>query len=348
MRIRHIAALIILTALFMIPAPSVSADCKVLVIINESSPASVEIGNYYAKKRQIPSDHICKIKCQTTEAVYSDDYNKIRSQVRDYLTKTNLKDKIDYIVTTKGVPLKSMKYSVDSMLTVLWSDVSDEKLNNPYCSAKGHFSHAQYGIYLVTRLDGYTVEDAKKLVDNSLAAEPRTGVFLFNLDPMREKLPGYKDLNDLQRRAMDLLTQNGITCQDDDLKSPTYKAKLMGYYTWGSNGREFSQERYASWRFYPGAIAETIVSTSARTFEHTTGGQSLIADIIHSGITGVKGYAYEPHADAMAQPQVLFGRYLMGMNLAESFYSASPYLHWMDVVIGDPLCAPFAPKAAKK
>jgi hypothetical protein len=30
------------------------------------------------------------------------------------------------------------------------------------------------------------------------------------------------------------------------------------------------------------------------------------------------------------------------MNLAEAFYAASPVIRWKDVVIGDPLCRPYA------
>jgi tetratricopeptide (TPR) repeat protein len=54
----------------------------------------------------------------------------------------------------------------------------------------------------------------------------------------------------------------------------------------------------------------------------------------------------EPFLDAIIRPQVLFPVYLSGFNLAESFFLAMPYLSWQDIVIGDPLCAPFAPATA--
>ncbi|HCM73924.1 MAG TPA: hypothetical protein DIS87_07280, partial [Armatimonadetes bacterium] len=62
--------------------------------------------------------------------------------------------------------------------------------------------------------------------------------------------------------------------------------------------------------------------------------QSLIADLIRGGVTGVKGYVSEPYTFAMADPQVLFDRYTRGYTLAESFYAASPILKWKDLVIG--------------
>src|SRR5204863_243570 len=44
----------------------------------------------------------------------------------------------------------------------------------------------------------------------------------------------------------------------------------------------------------------------------------------------------------IVRPQILFPAYLSGFNLAESFYLAMPFLSWQDIVVGDPLCAPFA------
>jgi hypothetical protein len=80
------------------------------------------------------------------------------------------------------------------------------------------------------------------------------------------------------------------------------------------------------------------VSTSARTFLPTTGGQSLIADLIAHGITGVKGYTDEPLLQAVASPSVAMERYTSGFTLAESLYAASRFVGWEDVAIGDPLC----------
>ena len=101
----------------------------------------------------------------------------------------------------------------------------------------------------------------------------------------------------------------------------------------------------------PGALAETVVSTSGRTFSDPKApGQSLIADLIAAGVTGCKGYVSEPYVDSIARANLLFDRYTMGYTLAESFYAASQYIYWKDVVIGDPICAPYslAPLAVKK
>jgi uncharacterized protein (TIGR03790 family) len=122
------------------------------------------------------------------------------------------------------------------------------------------------------------------------------------------------------------------------------KSDLMGYCSWGSNDAKYVADHYHTLRFAPGGIAETAVSTSARTFLTTTGGQSLIADLVHQRVTGVKGYVDEPLLQAVASPSILFDRYSRGWTLAESFYAASRFVGWEDVVIGDPLCAPYRKK----
>ena len=115
----------------------------------------------------------------------------------------------------------------------------------------------------------------------------------------------------------------------------------MGYASWGSNDGRFSIDNYKSIRFAPGALAETAVSTSGRTFLPTTGGQSLIADLIDARVTGAKGYCDEPFLPAIASPTILFDRYTKGWTLAESFYAASRFVAWEDIVIGDPLAMPY-------
>ena len=62
-----------------------------------------------------------------------------------------------------------------------------------------------------------------------------------------------------------------------------------------------------------------------------------------AGATGVAGNVAEPYLQSSLRPQILFPAYLAGFNLAEAFYLALPHLGWQSVVVGDPLCTPFAP-----
>ena len=70
--------------------------------------------------------------------------------------------------------------------------------------------------------------------------------------------------------------------------------------------------------------------------------QSLTGDLIRSGVSGAGGYVAEPFGDGAVRPELLFPAYVSGFNLAEAFYLATPFLSWQSVVVGDPLCSPFA------
>ena len=92
-----------------------------------------------------------------------------------------------------------------------------------------------------------------------------------------------------------------------------------------------------------GSIAETAVSTGARSFEFGTSyGQSLIADLLEDGVSGAKGYVYEPYLQAVGSPSMLMSMYATGFNLAESHAAANLQSGWMGVTVGDPKMAPYA------
>ena len=320
---------------------------NVLVLVNDNSPESKEIAAYYVAKRKIPSKNVFHIKCVANDdyTTLADYYKLIEKPVKAHLKKSGLP--IDYIVTTRGIPMGVMTHgmSVDSMLAAMDLNITVDKpqqgVRNPYFATSEPFSHKKFGIYLVTRLDGYTLQDAKALVDRSLAAKTAKGTFLIDTTPQRSE-GGYGMMSKAMDEAHRMIIGKGYVCYYDDKPEFVGDLKnLMGYFSWGSNDAAYSLEKYKSNEYRPGAIAETAVSTSARTFKRTEGGQSRVTDLIEAGVTGIKGYVTEPTLAAIADPRILFVSYLSGRNLAESYYAASRWICWRDVVLGDPLCAPY-------
>lgn len=364
---------------------------RVLVIENANSGASIEIAADYIRERHIPN--LLPIQCQDSAAdpgketlPYSDFKSSIEAPLRAYLTAH---PKIDFIVLTKGIPIRltgaptgesGNQPSLDSMIASFGyesrKDTARITLNdsgftgkawvNRFWNSHERFSHAKFGGYLVTRLDGYTIDEAKGLVRLALQAEKNgpTGTILLDTAPshglgdvskvplaiMDAKSDGTAVLGELNYNEYDadmvaaagvLQKKNVPVLLDRQDAFVGHRGDLMGYCSWGSNDPHFDAAGYLLLRFNPGAIAETAVSTSARTFLPTTGGQSLIADLIHGRVTGVKGYCDEPLLQAVASPTILFDRYTSGWTLAESFYAASRLVGWEDIVIGDPLCRPY-------
>lgn len=357
-----VPVLIAFSLAFSLVCFAANPGSRVLVVINDGSAASKQIGAYYAAKRHVPKSNICHIHCPTTEEVNESVYSSdILAPVATALSRPALNGSIDFIVLTKGVPLRIHSDapsanpqfspngdSVDGRL--MCQDIAglSSPSRNPFFKSEKRFSHKDADLYLVTRLDGYTVKDAESLVDRSLAAKPAKGIFLLDGCPSRAKGSdpaslGLPSLTESLNIAAKSLKARGFEVMLD--QSETFVGEipnLMGYWSWGSNDPQFTEKLYKGNTYRPGAIAETAVSTSARTMLPTQGGQSLIADLVASGVSGVKGYVAEPYTIAMARADVLFDRYTKGWNLAESFYCASPLMHWKGVVLGDPLCSPYA------
>jgi uncharacterized protein (TIGR03790 family) len=326
------------------------SPASVLVVKNTLSPDSKAIADYYVRKRHIPAANVCTIACSVGEECKLQEYTDlIETPIKSFLAK--LDHEIDYIVLTHGIPIRTTEgssggWSVDSVLAAfeVRSRIPNlARYTNPYYNKTGRFTHARYHFYLVTRLEGYTRTDCLRLVDNSLAARPHSGPFLIHVGPGHED-GGYRAVNEGMRHAYEILEGRHLNATLS--VGPEFAGgikHLMGYFSWGSNDAKFDKAAYRSLGFDPGAIAETAVSTSGRTFDNPEApGQSLIGDLIRQGVTGCKGYVSEPFADSIACADILFDRYTAGYDLAESFYAASRFLHWKDLVIGDPLCAPYA------
>ena len=365
---------------------------RVLVIENLDSPTSTQLAKHYMTKRGVKK--VLQVHCPDSAVSSANEtlpfaafQEAIEKPLKEFLAKDS---QIDFIVLTKGIPIRltgapvglsNTQPSLDSYVAALdYFDrastlkvVIDEggwKGNcfvNNYFNSNERFSHAKHGGYLVTRLDGYTLEAAMALVDNSIASDSSkpAGAILLDASVGAElsdvaKVPqlptkdgqtnmemisglAVKDWNADLLAAAAKLQETG---QPHELEQTEAfvgnKQGLMGYASWGSNDGKFTVESFKSIKFAPGAIAETAVSTSGRTFLPTTGGQSLVADLIDSRVTGVKGYCDEPFLPAIASPTILFDRYTQGWTLAESFYAASRFVGWEDIVIGDPLAAPYA------
>ena len=323
-----------------------SGPQNVLVVVNAESRDSVAVGAYYTAKRHITGRFVCRIRCPAQERIEQTIFEKnIRDPIRAFLKKNRLTDQIDYIVLTRGVPIiTSENWGVDSALPCLFRD-EPAQMHNPYYQAYEPFSHRKYNMYLVTRLDGLTLEDSKALVDRSLAAQPDKGLFLLDIDPKFDsRSPGYRMVNDWMRMAAAILREKGMRVELDEGPEFVIREGLMGYYSWGYHDQKYRAEDYRRLRFRPGSIAETAVSFSASTLtlDRRDPSVSYITDLTAQGATGVKGYVCEPYVDALADASILFDRYTLGRNLAESFYAASRYVYWRDMVIGDPLCAPYA------
>jgi uncharacterized protein (TIGR03790 family) len=350
---------------------------NVAVVINDTSADSKAVGEYYIKARGIPADNVIHIQAPVDETVLPQVYTAtIQQPIVTALRKGNLQDRVLYIVLTKGVPLRiagtggqdGTIASVDSELAVLYGRMAGRnvltrgRVDNPYflgarplAEAK-LFSHREQDIYLVSRIDAFTVEEAKALVDRAARPTREGRIVLDQRDALVNRLGD--DWLGLAAQNLTTAGQGERVTLETTPKPAREVTPVLGYFSWGSTDPQ-NRVRTVKMDFAPGAIAASFVSTDARTMKEPPptwqptntddratwfGGspQSLVGDLIREGVTGAAGQVSEPYLQSAVRPDILFPAYVAGFNLVESFYLSIPHLSWQTVVIGDPLCAPFA------
>ena len=193
-------------------------------------------------------------------------------------------------------------------------------------------------IVKVGRLDGPTLEDAERLVDNALIAE-RTGLLGRSYIDLGGPAP---EGDQWLGAAAAQLTALGFDGDVD--RAPTtmpvtarFDAPVLyfGWYTGDLNG-PFTLPHF---EFPPGAIALHIHSFSAHTLRSPTEG--WCGPLVAHGVTATMGNVYEPYLQLTHRPDLLLHALARGWTLGEAAYYALPVLSWQSVLIGDPLYRPF-------
>jgi uncharacterized protein (TIGR03790 family) len=345
---------------------------NVLVVVNDHSSISREIGEYYARRRSIPLKNVCRIRTSTEETIPRLQYNaEIAAPIETCLQHAGAVESVLYIVTTMGVPLRIAKISgdamtsdeaaVDSELTLLYADLHNGRphaiagsLPNPFFGqSEAKFAHPAFPIYLVTRLAAYDFEGVKGIIERALIATNR-GKFVIDM-----RGSGDAAGEEALKRAAILLPKER-TILDETSKVLYDQIDVIGYAGWGSNDPN-RHRRFLGFHWLPGAIMTEYVSTNGRTFAAPPASwnisnwsspnlwfagspQTMTADYVREGVTGASGHVNEPYLVMTPQPQFLLPTYYHGRNLAESYYLSIRGLSWQNIVIGDPLCSIGPPK----
>ncbi|WP_455392654.1 TIGR03790 family protein [[Eubacterium] cellulosolvens] len=224
----------------------------VLLVVNDNSTISMQIADYVRAVRNIPDENICNITAKTDEQVDRVEFERIRHQIESYLGDAGLTDSINYIITTKGLPLRishgnwRMRASVDSELCLIlgpyatWiNDATNQYITNPYYNKERLFNREEFHIYLVTRLTGYNFSDVKQLIDNAAASANQResgGSFLFDQDRSSGKYYNpWRGGNDRMETAHNDLVAKGYNSTNERTSLfATDRNNIAGYCSWGT------------------------------------------------------------------------------------------------------------------
>lgn len=314
------AALVLLASAHTPASVAAAAQPEIAIVVNDASAISRAIGEYYRTRRSVPANRVVHLSIPvrdptlTTyahETISRADFEReIRAPVEAFLTESGLRDRIEIIVTTKGVPLRVLEdgiagergfelqslASVDAELAVLFSgwvgSRGIETSVNPYFRSDEPFRswrarHPDPPLrYLVARLTGYQApldpetgvpRDVKATIDAAAAPGP-AGVYAIDEDPAQPASRAAANRILLTSAAVALRALGQDVVHD---RSETFRgdlADLAGYASWGSNDRQSPGAPFYGdiggvrypGSFAPRALVVDLVSSNARSFTDPT------------------------------------------------------------------------------
>lgn len=328
------------------------------VIVNLNSPESIAIGNYFQAARNIPSQNMIYVNVPNTEVINDSVFNVLRTQIEASILNSGIENTLNYLVTTKGVPLRRSGIdclvnqgngdcgSVDSELSlILGTYASNIAQSNaflhPYFDQNVHFTRSQFGMYLVTRLDGFTVGDVKQMIARSgpnTAVNPLAFLNVLDLNEAQGGDSIYFAENYINPALSVLQAESWLTLTDYNATPVTNQSNVLSYLSTGFGPLPNYAQNFG---FVPGSFAALTTCSTAAAFDSVSSSNAnfTLSDLIAQGCTAAHGYVNCVYFTQLLRADILVNRYLdqtAHYNLAESFYMADRFASWQGVIIGDP------------
>jgi len=363
------------TPAFATPGPD-----SVAVLANAQDPGSVWLAAIYENYRFVPPAQRCTVDVPPFADLPLADFRaKVAKALVDCLEASGALDRIEAVVVMRGMPRRvrldgvpgSPVVSLTSALAVARSTLPDgvtplvgedpgtpatcdetpcvsARWSNPY--TKGPFdtgfekqnAFAHHRLWLVTALDGYTQWDAAKLVTQSRGADTPEPNGLFLL--MKGGDPARSALDFQYPQVAKSLANLGADVQIVPFDANLTGQKVLGFVT----GTKAIGQTIEGNIWIPGAISDNLTSVGAlpHNFDlpgtsSATEAQVSIARFVAAGATGAHGCVDEPLSNAFPSRQFLVD-YRSGATLAEAYGRNLPFVYWKNLVLGDPMVAPFA------
>lgn len=241
--------------------------------------------------------------------------------------------------------------AVDSELMLLWwpkYDLHRWQPNPLYWQTSDDERKKAERTLMTCRLDGPSVEIAKRLVDDALTAEANGLKGKAYFDARGQKLDvkvprqwvGYEGYDESFREAAQLMTRAGFDVTLDD-KGPVFPkdscpdaALYAGWYSHANFVDSFT--------FPTGAIAWHLASSEAVSLRK--GDTKLwCPNLLKKGVAVTLGPVAEPYTIAFPKASEFFGFLATGKyTVVECFARTTTATSWMMTLVGDPLYNPFA------
>lgn len=329
---------------------------NVVVVVNQSSSNSVELGNYYCERRQVPPQNLLRINWPGSRISWAvaDFQTTLAAPLQSMLAARGLTNQIDFVALSMDIPYRitSAFEGANATTAALFYGFKPDSRDPNLCplatnSLSGYF--ASEGIFrqttpgtgptnfLTVMLTADTLAGAKAMVDQGATSDhsfPTQSVILsktYDIDRNVRYLSFDNAIfNTRLRGNYSLLRTNTVPVAG--------QANLLGFQT------GFATVPVTPGVFVPGAMADNLTSFGGYLFEFT--GQTNLLSFIQAGAAGSYGTIIEPcnYLEKFPDPQNYFYQ-ARGFSLAECYLQslANPY---QGLLVGEPLAAPFAKPAS--
>jgi uncharacterized protein (TIGR03790 family) len=174
---RYLIQAAILSLLVFCATASALEPNEILVIVNSDISASVELGEYYCRQRNIPKDNILALSLGKTlaDSISRDDYDKnIAEPVRKRIIDSKPGKQIRCLLTTYGVPYKvgprgPLKDQQENLKKLQAAAGQYEKQLNDVNQTDGNANVKKELIRIKAEIDWINGKETAAAVDNELS-----------------------------------------------------------------------------------------------------------------------------------------------------------------------------------
>ncbi len=348
-------ASILFSALTFLRVDAGGGSFNTVVLVNQQDPESLDLGSYYASARGIPQCNIVRVSVPKTPDITPSAFtNLVLHPLLDHLAALELEQQIDFAAIAWRLPYRTAGGPSSNQFNSLTSALLYRVKSAPYpapCNLNAaalspvHEGDAAFAAlrptlpgrpFAATCLTALSLASAKLLVDRSVAADfthPAGDVyFLHTSDNFRNVQWPQFDAAAMALR-MTGAPLNLIQADQDKLGGA---ADVAGYFAGLADHRPEMQTN----AYVPGALGNHLTSFGGRL--HDALGQMNLLRWIEAGVSGSAGTVDEAcnYTNKFPSARVHL-HHARGYALAESFLQSirHPY---QTVVVGDPLCQPYA------
>ncbi|MBN1269173.1 MAG: TIGR03790 family protein [Kiritimatiellae bacterium] len=326
---------------------------NVLIVVNDQSIESLEIGQYYREQRGIPERNMCHISVDPAlyDMTWSNFQTNVFNKIYQHISDHQLTNQIDYIVLCRGIASR-VGDNEGATAVLFYGFKNAPKINPPslpcsmpanttnhYYKAERAFRHGDaYGntnYYLSSLLTARTLALGRTSVIHGVSSDGTSPAGTFYLiesrDPARNVRYKLFDNFDFHARFVPDFPAYSIMITYEIIGKTDVLGHIQGRYLLPD---------FATNTYLPGAMGDLFTSFGGKLPDGA--GHDTVWDWMEWGASASYGTVAEPCAylEKFPDPMVDFW-YARGFNMAESYWMSvhNPY---QGIFAGDPLAAPFA------